>query len=387
MSTLSSSCYHPDHPQTRDTRNLTLKSTGGVSFQYFWALKDKRAKLSLILLLSVLSGCLNFFFVERAGIYNPGIFSVWQSLARLLKSRLDETSGRVVYLVFFWGINSIMNIVLALLTYKGIGIEMTKLSICFIVGSATTGLILSNLPTNWNLQQFYLFSNPFSSTTNNNGSINFLTWDTTENGKNNTSGDAKGIIILFMYAVVFSILNSLIASLLYALEACSGGVDWIIFYLFKTKSYFANKLMFHVGLSLSAFSYIVGSYLPWALGNGSNKKLVTNFFSPLFFALLSSLFVRKIVFKIFYPRFEYVSVKIFTGKLWEIRAALIEEKFRHSFTIVPSYGSYLLRAQYQLEFVCLLIELQELVRIIRKIDKDCFICSLPVRSLNAKISI
>ncbi|CBZ40116.1 conserved hypothetical membrane protein [Mycoplasma suis KI3806] len=401
MSSFNTSYSSADKLASIDTRKLTFKTTGGLSFQYFWSLKDQKTKILLVLMLSVFSGCLSFFFVEKVGIYSPGMFSIWQSIARLAKSQMGEEQSKVVYLLFFWVFNSIMNIVLAICTCKAIGKDMTKLSVLFIVGSTITGLILTNLPQGWGLKDFFLFSNPFGNykgcqqqPQQENGKVaQFLQWEAIAGGteKSNGTPNSNGVIVLFIYAIVYSILNSLMTSLLYALGGCGGGVDWIIFYLFKKKSYFANKLIFYTGLFLSFSSYTIGSYLPWALsGNGNNggfSSFITNFFSPLFFALLSSIFVKKFIFTVFYPRFKFINVKIFTTMWLDIRKELIERKFPHSFTIVPSYGSYSLRSQTQLEFVCLLIELQELIQIIRKIDKNCFICSLPIKSLNARIGI
>ncbi|AGX88814.1 DUF2179 domain-containing protein [Mycoplasma parvum] len=390
-----------------DTKQLTFKVTGGLSFQYFWTLKDKKKKIMLILLLSFFSGTLNFFFVEKIGLYSPGMFSIWQSIARLSKSQMGNGSKAVdiVYLLLFWVVNSIMNIALAICTFKGIGKEMTKYSVIFIVGATITGLIWSNLEETLNLKDFYLFSDPFKNikTCQQNGSyaedsINskFLIWETIRPTYNNSvakKATNNGVILLFLYSIVYAALNSLLASLLYALGACGGGIDWIIFYLFKTKSYFANKLIMYTGLFFSFMSYTLGSYLPWALKwdnskhGGVGSSYVYNFFSPLFFAILAANFVKKFIFSVFYPRFNFINVKIFTTMWLEIRNELINRKFPHSFTIIPSYGSYSLRSQTQLEFVCLLIELQELVKIVRKIDKNCFICSVPIKSLNARIGI
>lgn len=377
-----------------DTRQLSFKTTGGLSFQRVWSLKNPKAKMALVLFLSFCSGCLNFFFVERVALYNPGLLSVWQSIGRCIKGFVG-TSADVAYLILFWVFNSVINLVLALCTYRVIGKEMTRLSVLFIVGSSATGLILSYLPKDWGFKEFFLFSNPFgaSNTQEQNGkNFSFLVWENvTQTTEGNTSLAKSGIIILFIYAIVFSFLNALITSLLYALGGCGGGVDWVIFYLFRAKSYFANKLIFYTSFCFCTFSYITGSYIPWAVNGGSGgkqfKELLSNFFSPLFFALLIALFVRRFIFNVFYPRFRFINVKIFTNKFLEIRNELINRKFPHSFTIVPSFGSYSLRSQAQLEFICLLIELQELTKVVRKIDQNCFICSIPIRSLNARIEM
>ncbi|AFO51601.1 hypothetical protein MHLP_00105 [Candidatus Mycoplasma haematolamae str. Purdue] len=382
------------HPDSADTRRLTFKATGGISFQYFWSLKNTKIKWVWVAILSITSGALNYFLVEKAGIFSPGMQSIWQSIARLVKG-VGGTQDKTVYVSIFWGLNAITNIGLSIATVKAIGKGMTQLSVIYIIGSALTGVALSYIPSS---DTFYIFSNPFKgqqqSGQQSNGESKFLIWEhitcpaSQPQSQSQSTTIGNGILVLFMYAITFSLLNSIVSSLLYAMGGCGGGVDWIIFYLFKTRSYFANKLMFYAGIGFSSFSYIVGSYIPWAVSCKQEASVVaSNFFSPMFFAMILAILVRRVTFNLFYPRFKFVNVKIFTNMYLEIRQALIDVKFPHSFTIVPSFGSYRLKSQAQLEFICLLIELQELVKIVRSIDKNCFICSMPIRSLNARINM
>lgn len=401
MSSFNLNYPNPYPIALEDPRKLSFKTIGWLSFQRVWSLKNQKIKVALVLFLGFCSGCLNFFFVEKVAIYNPGLLAVWQAIGRCVKGctngKSEQEHIQIIYLILFWVFNSIINLFFALSVYKVVGKEMTGLSVLFMVVSSLTGVGLAKLPGGAGLEKFYLFSDPFNGgQENTQKAIKFLTWEEATKTEVAKSTVTNGIILLFIYAIVFAILNSLITSLLYALGGCGGGVDWIIFYLFRSKSYLSNKLIFYTSLAFLTFAYITGSYIPWAVkgngvggGGGANgaTKLISNFFSPLFFALLISLFTRRFIFNVFYPRFKFINVKIFTNKFLEIRNELIEKKFPHSFTIVPSFGSYSLRSQSQLEFICLLIELQELTKVARQIDKNCFICSIPIRSLNARIKI
>ena len=100
MSAFQLNYQNSDSAILGDTRKLSFKTTGGLSFQRVWSLKNPRAKMALVLLLSFCSGCLNFFFVERVALYNPGLLSIWQSIGRCIKGIAGEKAD-VAYLILF----------------------------------------------------------------------------------------------------------------------------------------------------------------------------------------------------------------------------------------------------------------------------------------------
>lgn len=357
-------------------------SVGNLGFQRFFDIKNYWSKFSIIFFVAIAMGLINFLLIERSGIYSPGINSCFQAVARLVYVFSKSSSA---YSFLFWGLNIIFNVVCAFFCYKTVGKKFTQLTILYITVAALTGLTLSYFQESLGLKDFYIFSHPNSTKTELvNNKINILLWPDTDH-----TADNYKVIIIFIYGVVFAIINTFASLIIYSLDAGTGGADWLVFHLYKTKAYSSNKLLFCIGLCFVMFAYVFGTYLPYCIKttNTNIKTYFLNIISPTFLTTIIAIFTKKILFSYYYPQFKFVKTTVFTNHHWEIRKLLLKEKFPHSFTITNSVGSYSLKNQTQLEFICFAIELKELMANIRTIDPDCLIVASPISTLNGHMKM
>lgn len=387
-------------------KNFTKLSIGTSKFHFLFGIEKFSYKVFIICLVAIFIGTYKFFILERTGLYSAGIGAVFQSIARcasyFLKKNKQDVEAKAVHTFLFWGMFLIMNIPLAMMGFKKIGHKFTILTILNVVVSSLTSMCWASLPQSWGLKSFYIFSDPrtFNSSLIDNN-IQILQWNHVTNVKSGNTdvymNDSSRITIIFLYGFIFGLLNSVSSVFIYSLGASTGGIDWIIYYYIKNKRKRFFKIYLYMALLITFISYVVGTYVPYAdytLGNKNgnnlnnhNHTVISSLLGPVFVATIISIFVRRIFYHFWYPRWQIVNVKIYTNKAVELRRKLIDSNFPQSFTINVSIGGYKLRHQTVFEVTCFVLDLNMLKSLSKEIDPSCLIISVPVRSLMGKFSV
>lgn len=424
------SVHHTVLRQSIQDRKLINLSISFFKSQFLFEIKSFKVKLLIVGLVSIFSGFCNFFLLERTGLYSLGINSIFQAIARcttyFISSSSDVSIGigsRVLHSILFWGMSLMINVPLAIFGYRNIGKQFTILTIFSIGVSAIISIILFSLPDKLGLKDFYLFSDPrtFNKCLTDKR-INILHWNYVslieqkieQSSKSIMAlNDSSNVVLIFFYGVIFGLLNTFTSLIIYSLGGSTGGIDWIIFYLSKSKTNIANNFLMYFGFIVTFFSYLIGTYIPYfhhmynshecsanlsenganlvikaaQAINNKNHVMISNIFGPMFIAATISALTKKFCFSIFYPRFKLVNVKIFTNKILDLRNSLIDSQFPHGFTINKATGGYLLRNQNVIEVICFALELKKIKECTRKIDKKCLIVVTPIKSVDGGMDI
>lgn len=407
-------------------RTTQLLSLGAVKLHFLLDIQKFSTKILIVSLVSIFIGFYNFFILERTGLYSLGISSVFQSIARCVSYFLKKgnyvASAKAVHTILFWGMSLIMNLPLAVLGFRKIGKKFTILTLVNICVSSVTSMMLASLPASWGLKNFHIFSDP---RTFNTGLINegiyILQWNYITNFQVTGSGaniisfamnDNSRVILIFLYGVVFGLLNTFAAIFIYSLGGSTGGMDWLIYYYVKQKRKRINNIYFYMSLILTFIAYVVGTYVPYVdymlfnktpnassvgldgvsivTDNNLNNKqhsVISSLLGPMFIATVIAALVRKIMYYFFYPSFQMVTVKIYTHKPIELRRNLIQSEFPQSFTINLAIGGYKLRSQSVFEVTCFVLDFKFLKELARSVDSSCLIIASPVRSLTGRFVV
>lgn len=281
-------------------------------------------------------------------------------------------------------------------------------------------MLLASMPSSWGLHNFHIFSDPRSFNTNLvDKGIYILQWNYITNFKTNGSAslnfamnDNSRVIVIFLYGVLFGILNTFSSIFIYSLGGSTGGMDWLIYYYIKRKRKRIHNVYFYMGLILTFIAYVVGTYVPYvdymlfnssSSGSGANAgglTIITNdqinnkhhsvlssLLGPMFIATVIAVLVRKILYYFFYPSFQMITVKIYTHKPIELRRNLIQSRFPQSFTINLAIGGYKLRNQSVFEVTCFVWDFKFLKELAKSVDSSCLIIASPVRSLTGKVVV
>ncbi|MDQ0513725.1 uncharacterized membrane-anchored protein YitT (DUF2179 family) [Mycoplasmoides fastidiosum] len=378
--------------------NVRSINFGSLKFTSYYDRKNILRRYLLSAIIGAIIGVFSFFFLQNAGIYNLGIFGLFQGISRLVFfemtfSGYSQYQTKIVFNLLFWSLNLFFNIPFAFFGYFKVGKQFAIISIINIISGTITGLIISSIPQ---LNNFFIFGDPLTFNQElRAANIQILLW---HNVQKLSSGefvnDSSRVVIILIYGLATGFFTSFPAALIFILGGCRGGLDWYLFYYSKKTMKFFGVVTMYINLVITFVSFILGSFIPYAIfvnhspdWTGRRVVDVQNLFSPVLLATLLSAFIRKQVTQKFYPQYDVVSLKIYTDKIEEIREVFLAEKLAHAFTINRSIGGYSLKSHPNIEIVCFYKEVPKITEMVRKYDEHCLIITNRVISIQGNFRV
>ncbi|AZZ65298.1 YitT family protein [Metamycoplasma phocicerebrale] len=354
-----------------------------LRFGSMYRIKNVKIQILLTVIIGLLFGFTQYFFIQITGLYEMGIAAVSQSVARFTNYFMvtkNIAGAKIIYNLIFWLLNLFANIPLFILSYKKISKKFAVLTIIFMVAVSVAGLIISNIP---GTSKLLIFGGDNISLLTIGKAIHD-TGKVSEHGLLTWNNIQPGGYAIFFYALVWGALQGIFTSLLLIIDGCSGGFDMLSVYLSlkKYKDVGAILMMLHLVSFLIANFF--GSYMPFALQQ-KNWNLQF-YFSPAFVAGLIMVLFNGWLLSYLFPKFKMVKVEVISSH-WQLILEhinkLTDQKF--STSITDFVGGYSKKPQKSLLIVCLYIEAAKLSQIIAKYDSHAFIVVTELKKVEGYI--
>ncbi|MBN4089443.1 DUF2179 domain-containing protein [Mycoplasma enhydrae] len=356
-----------------------------LRFGSMYRIKNTNIQILLTILIGLLFGTTQYFFIQITGLYEMGIAAICQAIARFTNYFLvvgSVASANIVYNLIFWLLNLFANIPLFVLSYKKISKKFAILTIIFMVAVSISGLIVSNIP---GTSQLMIFGGnnadtlPIGKAIHNSGFVSehgLLTWLNIK-----PSGYA-----IFFYALVWGALQGIFTWLLLIIDGCSGGFDMLSVYLSHKKYKDVGGILMMLHLVSFLIANFFGSYMPFALQE-KNWNL-QNYFSPSFVAGLFMVLFNGWLLSILFPKFKMVKVEVISSKL-ELILENINSLTTHKFqTSIHNFiGGYSKAEQKSLVVVCMFLDAAILNDIITKHDPNALVVVTELKKVDGYIFV
>lgn len=336
---------------------------------FFW-------RIAIVILIGIIVSVAVWLFVQYTGIYTPGFSGIIQGLAKIAKIKIEEYNqslANIIYNAMFWCLYLLLNIPLIIFSYFKIGKRFAILSGIYISVSQLVGFCLG-LINNGN--PIFIFTNmsSLSSSSLYIPGVQMLPWNTSE-----------GLVIgLFVYSLVYSIINGFVVSCVYILGSSSGGTDFIGFYYSKIKNKSIGNLLTIFNVISLVIGVILGSFVCWLIKSPTQENLELNptnileaLFSPNLIASVLGTIISGLMYNYYFPRNKVIKVQIYSDKTSEIRQSLLATDWNYKLVISQSNQEVLNylgeNINNSLETICFYIDIPTLISTIRSIDNECLI--------------
>lgn len=355
------------------------------------------------------------FVVKNTGIYSSGLSAIIQGFARIIQSvmnvnKVNSTTVELVYNILFWAAYFILNIPLFIVGYKFIGKTFAKLTIVFLLVQTATGLALSYIP---GIKDVFIFGNSVPAT---NISVHgygpydnylykmgiyvtpfyygteatFLHSDPPPYPDPNDDYliyfpeyDSIKSLYLMIYGIAYGLITGGLYSVLYIINACSAGLDFVSYYFSVTKQKSINSLLVIINLISMFLGVLMGSYC--AAGIACSKCWSYQwFFSANFAASFLSVIVFKTVLAKLYPSDVYIRIDVYSDKTEAITNALANAKYTHTSTIFRGIGTYSKQEHTLFQTICMMSELSRVIELVRQVDDKSLIVAYELKDIDGK---
>ncbi len=379
-----------------ETTSASKRAKITSSLLMFSALYEakKPLKYTIVYILALVNAFFLLVFIQQTGLYSFGISSLTQGFARLLfvlLKNLEDGQRNLVFNIFYWLFYVIVNIPLIIFSYKKIGKRFTILSTHYVVASNVFGFIFSIIPGANQLPsmlsavhhtEFWEAAKKAEGVDQSALFVPFL-WNDTSQG--------NVIISTFIYAGIYGFVNGTSLAILYILGSCAGGADFLTQYFARKKNRSVGPILFYVNTFILIIAILMGSFVAGSIvlqdipDYKKSAWQVNLFFSPNLIATFFSVLFTGTVVSHLFPRYNFAEIKVFTDKIEEVRLALLNDKATHSMSIQETMGGYSLAKKRMIVSVTMYVEIPNLIRIIRKIDKDCLVSITRIRGIDGYI--
>lgn len=412
----------------------TRLTTSILHFANLYGPKKLWSRIAIISLTALLQSFVTLILIQNTGIYNFGLSSITQGLARisfvhLALNQNNITLANDAFNIVFWAAYLVLNIPLFVFSWFKIGKRFTYLTMIYVVVSNLFGLALSFIP---NISRVVIFTNANDSfiykqlLTNRN--VNGQPVYPPNSSINNLQGllaslrflpvlwqypdDASKAVGLLFYGLIFAVTTTLFYTIIFVVGGSTGGFDFISQWYANVKQKSLGGVLLYANTALLLLGVLIGSYIPGSLilqkipetitvnqyaAPGSTMNNVSNFTlrslarsAPLYFSpnLISTLFAAIIfgaLMDSWFPRYRLARVEIYTDKIQEIRNLLINDKNPHSLTIQDVIGGYSLNKRQIIVTISMYIEVPRLIRLIRAVDKTCLLSITTIRGIDGYV--
>lgn len=402
-------------------------TTSLLHFASFYELKKAWYRISIVVICALIQGFLSIVLIQNTGLYNFGISSITQGLARITFVQLSLIDAKLdinlVYQLVFWILYVLINIPLIFFSWFKIGKRFTLYTTVYLVITNIFGFALGQIPGIENLSLFtnvnnnaihnLLFqaaigqqSNPVIQTLLKDD--NFIRSLTFVPGLWEVNADVGRNVGLLCYGLLFALTSAFFYTIIFISGGSSGGSDFISQW-YATKKYKSiGTIIVYVNLITLLIGVLLGSYIPGSMilerfnGTGistgaydaSHNAIqlsslawsVPLFFSPNIVATLISLTLFSQVMNYLFPKYRLARIEIYTDKTMEIRNLMLSDKTHpHSLSIQDIVGGYSLDRRQIIVTISMYIDVPELIRKIRAVDSKCLISITTIRGIDGYI--
>lgn len=405
------------------TVTRTKLRTSLLIFVGLYGPKKMWIRIALIAVISVIQGAISLFFIRNSGLYNLGVSSITQGLARtlfvFLPAHLPKT---LIFDLTFWILYIVINIPLIIFAYFKVGKRFSILTTVYVVMANVVGFLIGLIPGVQNIglftinttenstiiyevtrfkdsnpQIYNLFFTPDGKFTDLAQKIAYipLIWE--------NNSEVNKIISLFLYASIAGALSSLVYTVLFVIGASTGGMDFISQYVAKTKRRSIASIIFYTNIITLLVSVTIGSYVPASVvlneipqeimipnSNIHFKDLSWNvslLFSPNFIGSIVSAIVVSAFLDALFPRYKMAKVEIYSADCEKIRQTLLSDHHSHTMSISKITGGFKRTEREMITTTTLFVEIPRIIRLIRSVDKDCFITISQIKGIDGYIYI
>ncbi|WP_052664011.1 DUF2179 domain-containing protein [Mycoplasmoides alvi] len=405
-------------------------TTSLLHFASFYELKNSWYRIFIIIVCALIQGFLSILLIQNTGLYNFGISSVTQGLARITYVQLSLTGAKIdinlIYQLVFWLLYLFINIPLIFFSWFKIGRRFTLYTTIYLVITNLFGFALGQIP---GIEDLSLFTN-----VNNNAVHNLLLQAYKDNpnpvvinlfndkaflnslsfvpGLWEVNADVGRNVGLLCYGLLFALTSSFFYTIIFISGGSSGGSDFITQW-YATKKYKSiATIIVYVNLITLLLGVLLGSYIPGSMilerfkdsgiGTGSYDTLLSGevkpitldelawsvpiFFSPNIVGTLISLVLFSQIMNSLFPKYRLARVEIYTDKTMEIRNLMLnDDGHQHSLSIEDIRGGYSLDKRQVIVTISMYIDVPRLIRKIRAIDDKCLVSITSIRGIDGYI--
>lgn len=396
--------------KTNENIKRARLTTTILKFANLYGPKQVWTRCLVAIIVALIQGFVSLLLIQNTGLYNFGVSSITQGLARLtfVKLSLDNATVDVnaIYQIVFWLVYVMVNIPLILFSWFKVGKRFTYLTAIYLVTSNILGFGLGFIPgiseisifTNANSSQIpslFPADNTLLADPNFKRSISFIPvlWG--------LSSDASKAVGLLCYGLIFAFTSAFFYTILFVIGASTGGTDFISQYFAKTRHKSLGGILLYANLTTLLIGVLIGSYIPGSMilsqfpdsvkdpANGESIKTLAwsapLYFSPNIMATLLSSVIFGILMDQWFPRYRLARVEIYTDKTMEIRSLLLNDRNPHSLSIQDITGGYSLDRKQIIVTISMYIEIPRLIRLIRTVDKNCLLSITTIRGIDGYI--
>ena len=249
----------------------------------------------------------------RYGLFPPGLGAIAREVSIVINLNNSNNQSSLYFLVYLG-----LNIPFVIFGFFKVGFKFSLLTLLGMVFQNIINLIITNLP----------FVNP--------GNLHFLiNYNDLASGNGGGNGQPYYLLWLFLFGFISAILAGIGYSFLYRSGGSSAGIDFISGYYQKKYniSIASINIAINIGLTLMVLAINAATIKPVNLADYFNLKVNTVqsnlslyktefFFGPTLFASFILVGLQGVVCNAVYPRFKYMTVRIYTTKGQHIIEAL-----------------------------------------------------------------
>lgn len=400
--------------KTNENIKRARLTTAILKFANLYGPKQIWTRCLVAIVVALIQGFVSLLLIQNTGLYNFGVSSITQGLARLTFVKLSLDNAQVdvnaIYQIVFWLVYVMVNIPLILFSWFKVGKRFTYLTAIYLVTSNILGFALGFIP---GINQISIFTNANSSSIpqllsndptasklldnpNFERSISFIPvlWG--------LSSDASKAVGLLCYGLIFAFTSAFFYTILFVIGASTGGTDFISQYFAKTRHKSLGGILLYANLGTLLIGVLIGSYIPGSMvlsqfppsvtDPANNDEVLSSlawsaplYFSPNIMATLLSSVIFGILMDQWFPRYRLARVEIYTDKTMEIRELLLNDRNPHSLSIQDITGGYSLDRKQIIVTISMYIEIPRLIRLIRTVDKDCLLSITTIRGIDGYI--
>lgn len=368
--------------------NRVKISSSMLKLSSIYGVNNKWVKLTIITIVSILSGIIGDLLLQNTGLYTVGIEAIAQGIARIA-SYFSTMDKNVIMNALFWSLIIVVNIPLLIFGWFKVGKTFTIYSSYYVVVSSLFGLAFGFIH---GIHDVFIFADTNLSSNNTPG--NFLS----DAGVQITlwNYDTTAQLSLFVYGIVYGVIQAIFYAILFILGCSSAGLDMIIVWYAEKKYKDIGTVFTYFNILCFMFSYVIGTYVPASLSIKEHLSPseyhtapweVSLFFSPNFVSTLVMSVVLGITLNKFFPKYQMCKIEILSKKVDEIRNEIIDCQKPYSLSIFTVEGGYSKLPQKSLVTNCMYMDAPNLLKIVRKQDPNALFILTIIKNIDGYMYI
>ena len=379
--------------------NIRVKITNSIlKFSPIYKTNKIKIQISWVLFLGLLSAVFGVFLIQNTGLYHTGLNAIAAGFARffyylVFEQTKNQTRSFIIFNFLFWGLYLLLNVPLIVFSALKIGKKFTILSSIYILTATLGALAISFIP---NVNKIFLFGDLRINNPNftDRHVVQLVLW--------NYDLDAQKHLTIFLYGVLWGLLQGVILAGLLITDCSSGDFDFLAIWYSESRYKDISFLLFITNVIVLVIGYIIGTFIPGSLAlqqinanpiDRSDITLNSQAWSPgIFFSpnLLSSFLMSLItifLLDLLFPKFRMMRAEIYSSKAEEIADALIADNRPYSLSIHEVKGGYSKKTQQILVTNCMFLETADLLDVVRRYDPNALFVLSGIKKVDGYINL